>query len=83
VEALGQVAPVPATPDDHDLLIEIVQRQQGPASADIMWHWLRRQPGGFTLCRNAAGEIIGFVCLLEIAAATEAIAESIRRWLPP
>jgi len=70
-EALGQVAPVPATPDDHDLLIEIVQRQQGPASADIMRHWLRRQPGGFTLCRNAAGEIIGFVCLLEIAAATE------------
>jgi hypothetical protein len=70
-ETLGQTTPAPATPDDHGLLIEIVQRQQGYASADILRHWLRRQPGGFWLFRNASGDIIGFTCLLEIANATE------------
>jgi hypothetical protein len=70
-DMLGQAAPTPAMPDDHDLLIEIVRRQQGSASTDILRHWMRRQPGGFSLFRNAAGEIVGFICMLEVAAATE------------
>ncbi|HKN46230.1 MAG TPA: hypothetical protein VJW23_20145, partial [Propionibacteriaceae bacterium] len=71
-DMLGEAAaPTPATPDDHDLLIDIVQRQQGAAAAGIVRHWLRRQPGGFSLFRNATGETIGFICMLRVATATE------------
>jgi hypothetical protein len=70
-DMLGQAAPGPATPDDHDLLVEIVSQQQGSASTEILRHWMRRQPGAFSLFRNPTGEIIGFICLLQIAPATE------------
>ena len=70
-DALGRVASTAATPDEHDLLVDIVRRQQGGASADILRHWLRRQPGGFTVFRDHAGEIIGFGCMLEVADFTE------------
>ncbi len=70
-ESLGEAAPSPATPDDHDLLIEMVRRREGSASADVARYWLQRQPDGFTLFRDAAGDVIGFVCMLEIAEAAE------------
>jgi hypothetical protein len=70
-EMLGEAAPSPAATEDHDLLLEIVQRQEGSASADIMRHWLRRQPDGFWLFSNVAGDILGFTCLLELGATTD------------
>lgn len=70
-DMLGEAAPGPAAPEDHDLLVEIVRRQEGSASADIARHWLRRQPGGFWLFRNAAGDIIGFTCMLELGASSD------------
>jgi hypothetical protein len=70
-DMLGQAVLGTATPDDHGRLVEIVERQQGLASAEILRHWLRRQPDGFWLVRNVAGEIIGFTCMLEMRAATE------------
>ena len=71
-DLLGAVGASPATPDDHDLLIDIVRRQQGSASAAMVKYWMQRQPDGFSVFRDAAGgEIIGFACMLEIAAATE------------
>ena len=70
-EMLGQATVSPAGPDDHELLVDIVRAQQGSAATGILRHWLRRQPGGFSLLRNAAGAVIGFVCMLEVAAATD------------
>jgi AAA ATPase domain len=70
-DMLGQAAPSPAGPDDHDLLVEIVRRQEGSASADIMRHWLRRQPDGFWLFRDATGDMLGFTCMLELGATTD------------
>jgi len=70
-ETLGQAAPTPATSDDHDLLSDIVREWQGSTSADILQYWIRRQPGGFWLFRNVTGDVIGFTCMLELAAATE------------
>ena len=69
-DALGQIASAPATPEDHQLLVDIVRRQQGAASADILRHWLRRQPGGFTVFRDHTGETIGFGCMLQVADVT-------------
>ena len=67
--------------DDHDLLIDIVRRQQGSASAAMVKYWMQRQPDGFSVFRDAAGgEIIGFACMLEIAAATEEDCRRHRRW---
>jgi hypothetical protein len=48
-----------------------VRRHQGNASAEILRHWIRRQPDGFWMFHDAAGEVIGFVCMLEVASATE------------
>ncbi|HKN45513.1 MAG TPA: hypothetical protein VJW23_16505, partial [Propionibacteriaceae bacterium] len=56
---------------DHDLLVDIVRRQQGDASAEILRHWIGRQLDGFSVFHDAAGEVIGFVCMLEVASATE------------
>jgi hypothetical protein len=70
-DVLGQVTSTAATPEDHQLLVDIVRRQQGAVSADILRHWLRRQPGGFTMFRDHTEEIIGLGCMLEVADFTE------------
>ena len=70
-DMLGQAAPRPAAREDHGLLAEMVGRHQGSASTDILRHWMHRQPSGFSLFRNPAGEIIGFICMLQIATATQ------------
>ena len=70
-DMLGQATVSPAGPDDHELLVDIVRAQQGSAATGIFRHWMRRQPDGFSLFRNAAGDVIGFVCMLEVAAATD------------
>jgi hypothetical protein len=70
-DTLGQAPPIPAATQDHHLLIDIVRRQQGNASAEILRHWVRHQPDGFWVFHDAAGEVTGFVCVLEVASATE------------
>ena len=67
----GQAPATPAATQDHDLLVDIVRRHQGNASAEILRHWIRRQPDGFWMFHDAAGEVIGFVCMLEVASATD------------
>ena len=70
-DTLGQAPPTPATIHDHDLVVDIVRRHQGNASAEILRYWMRRQPDGLWVFHDAAGEKIGFVCMLEVASATE------------
>ena len=70
-DTLGQAPATPATAQDHDLLADIVRRHEGNASAEILRHWMRRQPDGLWVFHDAAGEKIGFVCMLEVASATE------------
>ena len=70
-DTLGQAPPTPAAIQDHDLLVDIVRRHEGNASAEILRHWMRRQPDGLWVFRDAAGEKIGFVCMLEVGWSTE------------
>jgi hypothetical protein len=70
-DTLGQAPATPATAQDHDLLADIVRRHEGNASAEILRHWIRRQPDGFWVFHDATGEAVGFVCMLEVASATE------------
>jgi hypothetical protein len=70
-DTLGEAPPTPATIHDHDLLVDIVRQHEGHASVEILRHWMRRQPDGLWVFHDAAGDKIGFVCMLEVASATE------------
>jgi hypothetical protein len=51
---------------DHDAILRMVECHEGSESAAIARRWLERQPGAFLSVRNAAGELIGFVCHLRL-----------------
>lgn len=60
----------PAAPDDAAAIVKMVRTHEGEASAQIAQHWLRRQPGGFLIFRNAEGERVGFVANIALHEAT-------------
>jgi hypothetical protein len=51
-------------PDDEATLVEIVRRHDGEAEAQILRHWIRRQPDAFTIVRTPSGDILGFLAIL-------------------
>jgi DNA-binding winged helix-turn-helix (wHTH) protein len=53
---------------DHDAILEMVERCEGPESAAIARRWLDRQPDAFLAVRNVTGELIGFACHLRLDA---------------
>ena len=59
-----------AGPADHAAILAMVERHEGPASASIARHWLKRQPEAFFAIRGVGGDLIGFVTNLHLEAAT-------------
>lgn len=57
-----------ATPQEHAAILEMVERHEGSASADIARYWLARQPEAFRAIRRVDGNLIGFVANLELEA---------------
>ena len=58
----------PARAADHAVILEMIERHEGPASASIARYWLERQPGAFLIARDMTGEVIGAVAHLRLAA---------------
>ncbi|HMB91946.1 MAG TPA: hypothetical protein VKP65_13920, partial [Rhodothermales bacterium] len=57
------------TPDDDTvwpLLAEMVEKHEGQDSAQIALHWFERQPEGVSIYRNDAGDLLGFMSLLQL-----------------
>lgn len=54
-------------PPDGDQIVDIVQRHQGAASAELVKYWLRRAPERFLVGRGRDGEVVAFMLLLDHA----------------
>jgi DNA-binding winged helix-turn-helix (wHTH) protein len=59
-----------ARASDHEAILDMVERHEGPASASIARYWLTRQPDAFSVMRNVGGDLIGFVANLRLDAVT-------------
>ena len=53
---------------DHGVILDMVERHEGPESRAIARGWLGRQPDAFLIARNVTGELIGFACHLRLDA---------------
>jgi hypothetical protein len=56
----------PASREDAAAIVEMVQRHEGEASAQIARYWLRRQPQAFRIFRSFGDESVGFVANLAL-----------------
>jgi hypothetical protein len=65
-ESLGLGYAEAASEGDFPTLISIVRRHEGDQSARIARYWSERQPGGFTVLRTTAGEILGFTASVHL-----------------
>ena len=70
--AWGERYPEPAQAPDRESILELVDRYEGPESADIAAHWLDRQPDGFVVLREPDRTLRGFLALLDLTAASAA-----------
>jgi hypothetical protein len=59
LRARGSAAVVPARPDEHDQVCAIIERFEGPASADLARSWLVEQPEHLSVIRTD-GRVAGF-----------------------
>jgi hypothetical protein len=59
LRARGSATVVPARPDEHDQVCSIIERFEGPASADLARAWLDEQPEHLSVVRTADG-VTGF-----------------------
>lgn len=57
---------VNASVDDHETIIEMVLSNEGEASAAIARHWLEQQPDGAILFKDPAGDVAGFMLILNV-----------------
>ncbi len=66
-DAIGSHYAMPARAQDYPIILEMVRRHEGEASAKIVSYWIQRQPQAFTVfCRTADQELAGFLALLAI-----------------
>ena len=70
-QAWGSHVPVPARPDDHPTILDLVCRYEGEESAAIAERWLARQPSGFVVLRHSGGSVRGFLALLDLTSASD------------
>lgn len=63
-------------PQDHAAVLEMVERHEGPQSAQVARRWLELQPQGLTVYRGQGHEPAGFMLRLELHAAAEADLEA-------
>lgn len=75
-DVLGKAYTEPATPEDEPAILEMVQRHEGDASAEIARYWLQRQPGAFTIFRSKEDRSLGFMAMLTLSAVTPTEAEA-------
>ena len=59
LEGLVQAGGFIPTPEDHAAIVEMVNAHEGPESAAIARHWLRRQPEGVAVIRRSGGVAAG------------------------
>lgn len=68
--SLGSAYAEPAATRDHPAIVEMIRRHEGATSAQIVQHWLQRQPAAFTIFRAAAEQPIGFIATLALQEVT-------------
>jgi DNA-binding winged helix-turn-helix (wHTH) protein len=69
-EGFGTTDVEMASSGDHAVILETIERHEGPASAAIARYWLQRQPEAFLVARSLAGEFIGLAVHLRLEAVT-------------
>lgn len=69
-ESMGSAYAEQATEQDYPVILELVRRYEGEASAVIAAHWLEQQPQAFTVFRSPTERMVGFVCTLSIGQMT-------------
>ena len=67
----GSHLPVPARPEDHAEILDLVRGHEGDDSASIARHWLTRQPHGFVVLRDPRGSVRGFLALIDLTEASD------------
>ncbi|HEY8474208.1 MAG TPA: ATP-binding protein [Natronosporangium sp.] len=92
-ESFGSVQPVAATDADLPELLAMIERYEGRQSASIARRWYARQPDGFSVFRDPAGDIVGMQATvslhdaapadLDADPATKAAMGYARRYAPP
>jgi hypothetical protein len=65
----GTHRPEPATPGDHDEILQLVARHEGDDVVPLARDWLGSQPEGFMVLRGQEDRLRGFVGLLDLTAA--------------
>ncbi len=70
-DSLGRAYADAARPGDDDAVAAIVERHEGPESAALARHWLRRRPGDFAVVRGRDPEPLGVIALIALQDASE------------
>lgn len=52
----------PATRDDGDAIMEIIQHHEGPEAASYLCQWWRRRPDTFAVARGRDERVLGLCC---------------------
>lgn len=68
---LGAVEVDPLIDGDHDLVLTMAERDLGPSEAQLVRHWLDRQPESFLMFR-LEGSVVGFTSVLRLDRAAPA-----------
>jgi DNA-binding winged helix-turn-helix (wHTH) protein len=55
----------PARSEDGESVLEIAERHDDPAAAARIEGWWAREPGSFSVARDASGATVGFYCMFE------------------
>ncbi|MEU6084412.1 ATP-binding protein [Streptomyces sp. NPDC047108] len=59
----------PLQPEDIDAVLRMAEETEGPASADLVRYWVRRQPQAFSVYRRVStGETVAFTARLALPA---------------
>ena len=64
--ASGGLTTRAANTADHEPIVEMVRRHEGPESAAYASHWLTTAPQTWQVVRDAAGQVVGTLCLLPV-----------------
>ena len=64
--SLGRAYADAARPEDEGAVAAIVERHEGPESAALARHWLRRRPGDFAVVRGPGPEPLGVIAMLAL-----------------
>ncbi|HSD78494.1 MAG TPA: AAA family ATPase, partial [Solirubrobacteraceae bacterium] len=70
-KTLGEAYADALRPSDRDVLVAMARRHEGAASAELVAHWLDRQPQAFHVFRRGDGEAIGFAAVIALHEAAE------------